>query len=74
MNSLFRYFVQFAAFAAFAVFLGYFSSSPPFQYARAESAVVKLSLSHATDRVAPCVLLTPAQIAALVNSRSADGV
>ncbi len=65
MNSLFRYFVQFAAFATFAVFVGYFSSSPPFQYARAESAVVKLSLSHATDRVAPCVLLTPEEVAAL---------
>ena len=65
MNRLLRYFVQFAAFAAFAVFVGYFSVSPQFQYARAESAVVKLSLSHATDRVAPCVLLTPKEIAAL---------
>lgn len=65
MNSVFRYFVQFAAFAAFAAFIGYFSSSPAFQYARAESAVVKLSLSHAADRVMPCVLLTPEEVAAL---------
>ena len=65
MNNLFRYLVQFAAFSAFAVFVGYFSSSPPFEYAQAESAVVKLSLSHAADRVAPCVLLTPEEIAAL---------
>ena len=65
MNNVLRYFVQLAAFAVFAVFVGYFSSSPPFSYAEAESAVVKLSLSHATDRVAPCVLLTPEEVAAL---------
>jgi hypothetical protein len=65
VSSVFRYFVQFAAFAAFAAFVGYFSSSPAFQYARAESAVVKLSLSHAADRVMPCVLLTPEEVAAL---------
>jgi hypothetical protein len=65
VNNVLRYLVQFATFAAFAVFVGYFSSSPPFQYAQAESAVVKLSLSHAADRVAPCVLLTPQEIAAL---------
>jgi hypothetical protein len=65
VNKVLRYFVQFVAFAAFAVFIGHFSSSPLFEYARAESAVVKLSLSHAAERVAPCVLLTPQEIAAL---------
>ena len=65
MNKVLRYFVQFAAFATFAVFVGYFSSSPPFEYAEAELAVVKLSLNHAADRIAPCVLLTPAEVAAL---------
>lgn len=65
MNNVLRYLVQFGAFAAFAVFVAYFSSSPPYEYAQGESAVVKLSLSHAADRVEPCVLLTPEQIAAL---------
>lgn len=65
MNNLLRYLGQFAAFATFAVFIGYFSSTPAFEYAPAESAVVKLSLSHAADRVEPCVLLTPQEIAAL---------
>ena len=65
MNNLLRYLVQIAAFASFAVFIGYFSSSPPFQYAQAESAVVKLSLSHAAERIEPCVLLTPEQVAEL---------
>ena len=65
MNKVLRYFVQLAAIAVFAVFVGYFSSSPPYSYAEAESAVVKLSLSHATDRVVPCVLLTPEEVAAL---------
>lgn len=65
MNRLLRYLVQVAAFAVFAVFVGYFSKSPAFEYAAAESAVVKLSLSHAADRVTPCVLLTPQEVAAL---------
>ena len=73
MNKVLRYLVQLAAFAAFAVFIGYFSSSPLFGYGDADSAVVKLSLSHATERVAPCVLLTPAEIAALApNMRRSE--
>ena len=65
MNNILRYFCQVAAFVAFAFGVGYFSASPSYEYASAESAIIKLSLSHATDRVAPCVLLTPAEIAAL---------
>jgi hypothetical protein len=71
--NLIRYLVQFAAFVTFALFVGYFSASPPYQYAQAESAVVKLSLSHATDRVVPCTLLTPEEIAALApNMRRSE--
>jgi len=65
VNKLLRYFFQVAAFAAFALGVGYFSASPTYEYASAESAIIKLSLIHATDRVEPCVLLTPAEIAAL---------
>ncbi len=73
MNKVFRYLLQLAAFATFAVFVGYFSSSPAFEYARAEAAVVKLSLSHAAERVAPCVLLTPEEVAALApNMRRSE--
>ena len=54
-----------AAYAAFALAIGYFSAAPPYQYGTPGAAVLKLSVSHATQRVEPCVLLTPEQIAAL---------
>ena len=65
MNKVFRYIFQVLAFIAFGFGVGYFSASPQYQYASAEAAVIKLSLSHATDRVKPCVLLTPEEVAAL---------
>jgi hypothetical protein len=60
-----RYLVQIAAYTGFAVLVGYFSFWPRYQYASAEAATVKLSLSHATERVVPCVELTPKEVAAL---------
>lgn len=60
-----RHLVQLLFYALFAIAIGYFSASPAFQYAPDNAAVIKLSLSHATERVAPCVLLTPEQVAAL---------
>jgi hypothetical protein len=63
--SAFRYAVQALAYTAFALLLGYFSFWPRYQYASAEMAVIKVSLSHATERVNPCVQLSPAHIAEL---------
>lgn len=65
MYNAVRYLVQLGAYAAFAAIVGYLSFWPRFQYASAEAATVKLSLSHATERVEPCVLLTPEEIAKL---------
>ena len=45
--------------------MGYLSASPAYQYADPGNATIKLSLSHAADRVKPCVRLTPEQIAEL---------
>lgn len=65
MRSALRYMIQAAAYAAFAFIVGYLSFWPRYDYASPEMATVKLSLSHATERVAPCVQLTPQQIAEL---------
>lgn len=73
MRSLPRYLLQCAAYTAFALGIGYFSVAPRYPYGSADAAVVKLSLSHATARIAPCVRLTPAEVAALApNMRRAE--
>ena len=65
MSNVLRYLIQVAAYAAFAFVVGYLSFWPRYDYASPEVAAVKLSLSHATERVEPCVQLTPQQIAEL---------
>jgi hypothetical protein len=61
--------VQASLYAAFAVFIGYLSIAPAYQYADPELAVIKLSFSHAADRVEECVKLTPQEI----NERALAG-
>lgn len=65
MTSVFRYLVQLACFTLFAAFVAYFSASPAYQYAPHEIAQVKISLSHAAERVAECVRLSPEEVAQL---------
>jgi hypothetical protein len=65
MNSLLRIALQMLTYAAFVLVVGYLSASPAYDYAAEEKATVKLSLSHAANRVKPCVRLTPAEIAEL---------
>ena len=65
MHRYLRIGAQVVAYAAFAAATGYLSASPAYHYADAGNATVKLSLSHAAERVKPCVRLTPEQIAAL---------
>jgi hypothetical protein len=73
MHKFFRYALQLFVYAALATAIGYFSVSPRYQYASAEAAIVKVSLSHATNRIAPCVLLTPSEVAELApNMRRAE--
>ena len=47
-----------------AVIVGYLSASPAYEYAAPGMATVKLSLSHAANRVTPCVRLTPEHVRA----------
>jgi hypothetical protein len=61
--------VQAVLYAVFAVSIGYFSLSPAYQYADEEMASIKLSLSHAAERVEECVKLTPNEI----NERALAG-
>jgi hypothetical protein len=61
--------VQVLLYAALAAFIGYFSVAPPYRYANPELASVKLSLSHAANRIKDCVRLTPDQI----NARARRG-
>ena len=56
-------------YSMFAAFVGYLSVAPTYHYANSELAVIKLSLSHAADRVEECVKLTPQQI----NERAMKG-
>jgi len=61
--------VQVILYAIFAVGIGYFSLSPAYQYADEGMASIKLSLSHAAERVEGCVKLTPNEI----NERALAG-
>jgi hypothetical protein len=61
--------VQVLLYGAFAAFIGYLSVAPAYQYADPGLAVIRLSFSHAADRVVECVKLTPQQI----NERAIKG-
>ena len=65
MTSVMRWLVQLAAYGGFVLLLGFLSAAPPYDYAAANLASIKLSLSHATERIEPCVRLTPAEVAKL---------
>ena len=61
--------VQALLYAAFAAVIGYFSIAPGYRYADPGLATIKLSLSHAADRVEACVKPTPQEI----NERALAG-
>ena len=61
--------VQIVLYGVFAVVVGYFSIAPDYRYADPALTTVKLSLSHAAERVEECIKLTPQQI----NERALAG-
>ena len=61
--------VQLLLYGAFAAIVGVLSVAPAYQYGDPELAVIKVSLSHAADRVEECIKLTPQQI----NERAMQG-
>ncbi len=73
MSRMVQYAVQTLCFGVFAAFIAVLSAWPPYDYRPAGAAVVKLSLSHAAERVRPCVTLTPQEVAALApNMRQTE--
>ena len=73
MAKVSRVILQVLAYLGLMVLVGYLSASPSYDYANAGTAAIKLSLSHAADRVEPCVQLTPEQMAELApNMRRAE--
>lgn len=73
MSRAARWTVAATAYAVFFALVGYLSASPAYRYGSAELATIKLSLSHATERVEPCVRLTPEEVAKLApNMRRAE--
>lgn len=65
MTGLLKLILQLLAYAAFALFIVWFATRPAYHYGDPDMAEIKLSLSHATQLVEPCVQLTQEQIAEL---------
>ena len=65
MTSAMKWTIQVLAYGAFVALVGYLSASPAYDYSPAGLTTIKLSLSHATERVEPCVRLTPEEVARL---------
>ena len=65
MNRFIAFILQVIAYAAFAMAIVWFATRPTYNYGDSEMAEIKLSLSHATDKVEPCVQLTQEEIAEL---------
>ena len=65
MKRFLQIILQIIFFVAFSAFVVRFSTAPRYEYASPDMAVLKLSLSHAAQRVVPCVQLTVEQIAAM---------
>lgn len=65
MHKTLQILFQALTYLAFAGVVAWFSVLPPFRYADPDMAQIKVSLSHATERVEPCVQLTPEEIAEL---------
>jgi hypothetical protein len=60
--------LQGVLYIVFGVFVGYFSVAPAYNYASPDRTSVKLSLSHAANRVHPCTKLSPQEINELAAS------
>ncbi|MBM3356916.1 MAG: hypothetical protein FJY54_04220 [Betaproteobacteria bacterium] len=71
MSTLARYLIQGMLYAAFAATVGYFSNAPTYRHLGADDALVRLSFSHAAQRVAPCRERTPEELAKLAPNMRA---
>jgi len=60
-----RYVAQAAIAAVVMAGIGYFSKAPAYHFFPADQGLIKLSLSHASQRVTPCRQRTAEELAAL---------
>jgi len=68
MRKLASLFFQIGLYGLFALIIGWYATKPAYRYADAGMASVKVSISHAADRVKPCIPLTEEQIAELARN------
>jgi hypothetical protein len=54
MKTVLRYLAQAVLYGAFFAFVGYFSTSPRFEHLRPDEALIRISFSHAAQRVGEC--------------------
>lgn len=62
---LLRYLGQAMAYTLFAVGVGYFAAAPAYQHLPADTGVIKLSFSHAAERLGACRERDAQELAAL---------
>ena len=64
MAASMRYLLQVAAYTAFIVFVGFFSALPSYSPFERDQSLLRVSFSHAGQRIQPCRRYTPEEIAA----------
>lgn len=65
MKTALRFFAQALLYVPFMALIGYFSTSPPYRHLGADQALVRLSFSHAAQRIGECRERTPEELAKL---------
>ncbi len=65
MKMVFRFMAQALLYVPFMVLIGYFSTSPAYRHLAADQALVRLSFSHAAQRIGECRKRTPEELAKL---------
>jgi hypothetical protein len=74
VNVVARYAAQGVLYAAFVAAVGYFSSAPAYRHIAPDEALVRLSFSHAAQRIEPCHERTPEELAKLPPNMRAQRV
>lgn len=65
MKTTLRFIAQALLYVPFMALIGYFSTSPAYRHLGADQALVRLSFSHAAQRIGECRQRTPEELAKL---------
>ncbi|OGA52474.1 MAG: hypothetical protein A3G24_28780 [Betaproteobacteria bacterium RIFCSPLOWO2_12_FULL_62_13] len=65
MKTALRFIAQALLYLPFMVLIGYFSTSPAYRHLGADQALIRLSFSHAAQRIGECRQRTPEELAKL---------